>query len=132
MTKDTCQEMKNHLNQKVGFEGTLRLDPYWKSQPAACKENMEWKSELNLKQRQFSLVGQNFSRLEKVGHGLEQRGGRRQRAGNLRDTVRRICVESECTCFCEPIKGQSKTTKTYFCLLSQKLSSIKRTQWQQE
>ena len=21
----------------------------------------------------------------------------------------------ECTCFCKPIKGQSKTTKTYFC-----------------
>ena len=49
-----------------------------------------------------------------VGHGLEQQGGRRQRAGNLCDAVRRICVEDECTCFCEPIKGQSKTTKTYF------------------
>ena len=31
------------LNQKVGFEGTLRLDPYWKLQPAAYKLNMEWK-----------------------------------------------------------------------------------------
>ena len=27
-----CQEMKNHLTRKVGFEGTLRLDPYWKLQ----------------------------------------------------------------------------------------------------
>ena len=27
------------------------------------------------------------------------------------------CVEIECTCFCKPIKGQSKTTKTYFCQL---------------
>ena len=34
-----CQEMKIYLNQKVGFEGTLRLDPYWKSQPPAYKVN---------------------------------------------------------------------------------------------
>ena len=31
---------------------------------------MEWELELK---RQFSLVGQNFSWLEQVGHGLEQR-----------------------------------------------------------
>ena len=36
-----CQEMKVYLNQKVGFEGTLRLEPYWKLQPVAYKENME-------------------------------------------------------------------------------------------
>ena len=42
-----CQEMKNHLTRKVGFEGTPRLDPYWKLQPAAFKVNMEWKSELS-------------------------------------------------------------------------------------
>ena len=28
-----------------------------------------------------------------------------------------FCVEIECTCFCKPIKGQSKTTKTYSCQL---------------
>ena len=27
-----CQETKIHLNQKVAFEGTLRLDPHWKLQ----------------------------------------------------------------------------------------------------
>ena len=37
------QEMKNHLTRKVGFEGTLRLDPCWKSQPATYKVIMEWK-----------------------------------------------------------------------------------------
>ena len=62
-------------------------------------------------------MGQNFSWLKKVGHGFEQQRERRQRAGNLWDAVRRLCVENECICFCEPIKGQSKTTKTYFCLL---------------
>ena len=43
-----CQEMKTHLNQKVGFDGTLKLDPSWKSQLATYKVNMEWKLELNL------------------------------------------------------------------------------------
>ena len=43
-----CQEMKKHLNRKVGSEGTTKLDPCWKSQPAICKVNMEWKLELKL------------------------------------------------------------------------------------
>ena len=43
-----CQEMKVHQNRNVGFEGTPRLDPYWKLQPVAYKVNMEWKSELSL------------------------------------------------------------------------------------
>ena len=61
MTKDTeefsqfteavstlCQEMKNHLTRKVGFEGTPKLDQCKKSQPTTCKVNMEWKLKLNL------------------------------------------------------------------------------------
>ena len=43
-----CHEMTNQLNRKVGFEGTPKLAPCWKSQPATCKVNMEWKLELNL------------------------------------------------------------------------------------
>ena len=43
-----CQETKVHLNQKVGFEGTPRLGPYWKLQPVAYKANMEWKSKSSL------------------------------------------------------------------------------------
>ena len=35
-------------DQKVGFEGTLRLDPCWKSQPATSKVIMDWKLELSL------------------------------------------------------------------------------------
>ena len=42
------RETKVYLNQKVGSEGTPRLDPYWKLQPVAYKVNMEWKSELSL------------------------------------------------------------------------------------
>ena len=111
-----CQETKVHLNQKVASEGTPSLDPYWKLQLVADKVNMEWKSELeSVNERQFSLVGQNFSRLEQVGHELE-----RQRAGNFRNAVQRMSVEIECKWFCNPVKGQSKTTKTYFCQLIHK------------
>ena len=64
MTKDTeefsqftdsvaCREYtlpkdENHLTRKVGYEGILKLGPYWKSQPVTYKVNLEWKSELNL------------------------------------------------------------------------------------
>ena len=121
--------MKNYLTRKVGFEGTLQLGPCWKSQPVTYEVKKEWKYNWICKQRQFSLVGQNFSWLEHVGHGLEQQGGRRQRAGNLWDAVRRICVENECTCFCDPIKSQSKTTKTYFNLLIYKNYPICERSW---
>ena len=36
------------LTRKVGFEGTPELGPYWKSQQATYKVNIEWKLELNL------------------------------------------------------------------------------------
>ena len=44
----TWRRDENSSEPKVGFEGTLRLDPYWKSQPATCKVNMELKLELSL------------------------------------------------------------------------------------
>ena len=59
MTKDTeefsqftdsvaCREYtlprdEKSTARKVGCKGTPKLDPYWKSQPATCKVNMEWK-----------------------------------------------------------------------------------------
>ena len=52
--------VKSFLTRKVGFEGTPRLGPHWKSQPATYKVNLEWKLEF-CEQRQFSLVGQHFS-----------------------------------------------------------------------
>ena len=65
-------------------------------------------------------MGQNFSWLKQVGHELEQQRAWRQRSGNFRNAVRRICVKIECRWFCKPIKGQSKTTKTRFCQLFHK------------
>ena len=34
-----CHEMKNQLTRKVGFEGTPKLGPCWKSEPVTCKVN---------------------------------------------------------------------------------------------
>ena len=35
------QETMDHHNQEDGFRDTQKLDPCWKSQPAACMVNME-------------------------------------------------------------------------------------------
>ena len=43
-----CQKMKTQLTRKVGFEGTPKLDPCWKSQPATYKVHMEWKLAFSL------------------------------------------------------------------------------------
>ena len=63
---------------------------------------MEWQWELSVWTKKFLLMGKNFSLLKQVGHELEQ-----QRAGNLRNAVRRICAKIECRWFCNPIKGHS-------------------------
>ena len=44
----TLPRDEKNLNQKVGFEGTLRLDPFWKLQLVGYKVSMEWKKELSL------------------------------------------------------------------------------------
>ena len=112
----TCREYTlprdEEASQPKGWiEGIPKLAPCWKLQPVACTVSTELRSELCLcKQRQFSLLGQNFSWLKQVGHEFEQ-----QWAGNLRNAVRRICVKIECEWFCMPVKGQSKTTNTRTC-----------------
>ena len=40
-----CQETKKHRNQKVGSEGTPKLDPFWKSQPVTWTVSSELRSE---------------------------------------------------------------------------------------
>ena len=111
-----CQEMKNHLIRKVGFEGTPRLDPHWKLQPVAYKVNMEWRSELKSVNKDNSHSWVRISHgFKQIGHDFEQ-----QWAGNFRSAVRRICVEIEYEWFCMSIKGRSKTTKTRTCQLFHK------------
>ena len=42
----TLPRDEEHRNQKVGSEGTPKLDPYWKLQLVACTVGVEWKSGL--------------------------------------------------------------------------------------
>ena len=96
-----CQKMKHHLTQKVGFEGIPKLGPYWKLQPVAYKVNMEWKIRIESVNKDNAHSWVRISHgLNKIGHELEQQQGWPQRAGNLSDAVRRLCVEKTCTCFC--------------------------------
>ena len=88
-----CQETKKHLNRKVGSEGTLRLDPHWKLQFVALQRKHGVWIRIMAINKKFSLVGQNFTWLEKVGHKLEQQWARRRRAVNLRNAVRKLCVK---------------------------------------
>ena len=74
-------------------------------------------------------MGQNFSWPEYAVHELEQRGAGRQRAGNFRDAVRRTIVENQCTCYCEPIKGQSKPQRSTSASSSTKTILIEERSW---
>ena len=55
-----CQEMKNHLTRKVGFEGTPKFHPCYKSQPPTCKGHVEWKLELNVWTKTILTRGSEF------------------------------------------------------------------------
>ena len=57
-------EMKNHLTRKVGFEGTPKLGPYWKSQPATYKVNLEWKFRIE------TVNKDNSHSWVRISHGL--------------------------------------------------------------
>ena len=46
--QDSWKQLKRDdksTDPKGWIQGTPKLDPYWTSQPATCKANMEWKSE---------------------------------------------------------------------------------------
>ena len=141
------QERVEKLSQKygvikfctdAGFLTTVEVGQYFMTKDteevsqftdsAACREYTLPRDENSSEQKgwirgkaPFSFVGQIFSWLEKIGHGLEQQGGRRQRAGNLWDAVRRICVEDECTCFlASRSKAEAKPHRRTFCQLIHK------------
>ena len=92
------------------------------------KNGMEIRIESVTKDNSHSW-GQNFSWLEKFGHKLEKPGPRRQRAGNLRNAVRRQCVKIECTCFCGPSKARAKPQRRIFASSSTKTVPIGERTW---
>ena len=54
------RDEKSIWPRKVGFEGISNLGPCWKSQPATCKVNVEWKLELNLWTKTILNRGSDF------------------------------------------------------------------------
>ena len=106
--------------RKVGFGWTLRLDPYWKSQFVAHKANTEWKSELSLWTRTILTRGSEFLMACISWSRTWTTKSRTTTSRKPEKCSSKISVEIEYTCFCKPIKGQSKTTKTYFCQFNHK------------
>ena len=134
------QEVKNQLHRKVGFEGTPKLNPCWKSQPVTCKVNTEWKLELNLWRKTILIRGSEFLMdIEQVGHRLDRQRVRRQRAGDFYNEDGSICVckagqrlnqNREDFPLLAHLQGLYLFLKEHGLRLNQELKSIKRTQWQ--
>ena len=74
-------------------------------------------------------MGQNFSWIEQVGHGLEQQRIRRQRAGNLWDEVWRICVENNVLAFASRSKAKAKPRRRTFACSSTRAVPIGERSW---
>ena len=76
-------ETTKQLTRKVGFEGTPTLGPYWKSQPVTYKgkRGVEIRIE-SVNKDNLSIVGQNFSWPDHIGHSLDRQGVRWPRAGD--------------------------------------------------
>ena len=98
-----------------GIRGITKIGPVLEVTTCCLQDEYGVQIRIVSEQWQFSLMGQNFSWPKQVGHELEQ-----QRARNLCNVVRKICVKIECGWFCKPIKGKSKTTETRFCQLINK------------
>ena len=92
-------EMTNQLTRKVGFKGTPKLDPCWKSQPVTYKVNTEWKSELNLWTNTILSRGSEiFNGLNKLVTDLIDK----EYDDNEQETS---TTKTEVFCVCKPIQG---------------------------
>ena len=98
--------MKNFLTRKVGFEGTPKWRPCWKSQPATYKVNTNWKLEIE------SVNEDNSHSWVRISHGLKKLVTdliNKEYHDNEQQTSEMqfedFALENECTCFCEPIKS---------------------------
>ena len=103
----TLPRDKNHLTQKIGFEGTPKLDPCWKLPPVTYKVNTEWKSELNLRTKTI------LTSWVRISHGLnklvtdlidKEYDDNEQETSETKTGSIRVC---------KPIKGFGKTEKIF-------------------
>ena len=137
------QEMKNHLTRKVGFEGTPKFDPSWKSQPATCKVIMEWKLELNLWTKTILTRGSEFlmdwtswsqiwSTTSRKPQRCSSKTMRWKRMYLLLHADQRLKQNREDLPLLAHLQELYLFLKEHGLILNQELNSIKRTQWQKD
>ena len=103
------------------------MGPYWKLQLAAYKVNDGVEIRIkSVNEDNSHSMGRNFSWLEKIGHELEQQGPRRQRAGNLRNAVRKLCVKLNVSDFASRSKAKAKPQRRDSASSSQELYLLVR------
>ena len=133
--------MKNQLTRKVGFEGTPKLDPCWKSQPVTCKVNTEWKLELNLLTKTILSRGSEFlmdwtiwsQTWSTKSTTTTSRNPLKRRRKYLRlQADQRLKQNREDLPLLAHLQGLYLFLKEDGLKLNQELNSIKRTQWQKE
>ena len=130
-------KMKNHLTRKVGFEGTPKFGLCWKSQPATCKVNMEWKSELNLQTKTILTRGPEFlmdwtswsqTWSTRSTTTTSRRLSQRRRKYLRVQVDRRLKQNREDLQLLAHLQGLYIFLKENGLILNQELNSIKRTQ----
>ena len=73
-------------------------------------------------------MGQNFSRIEQVGHRLDRQRVRRQRAGDVWTEDGNFCVEDGGICVCKPIQAKAKPRRpSTTCSSSRTIPLLERT-----
>ena len=118
----TCRK-KNLSSSEGWIRMNIKIGPMLETE-----KNVEWKIGIE------SLHRDNSHSCNRISHYMNKLitdlSTNKKDDNNEQETFEMqfedFCVENECTCFSEPIKGWSKITKTYFCkelrlMLSQKI-----------
>ena len=114
---------RKSITTKRMIQGNTNVGPVLVLATCCLHGVRSWDQNLVFEQRQYLLLGQNFSWITKVCDELEQQWNR-----NSRRSARRICVKTGCERFCMPIEGKSTTTKKRTCRLFTKNSPY----WEKE
>ena len=93
----TCREKTLPRDDKTTdpkgwIQGNTKIGPVLEVTTSYLQGKHEVEIRVDSVNRQFSLVGQNFSRPEKVCRRLDRQGVRRRRAGDLYNEDGSICV----------------------------------------
>ena len=119
----TCREYtlprdENSTDAKGWIRGNTKIGPVLEVTTSYLQGKCGVKIENESVNKDNSHSWVRISRgLNKLVTDLIDKELRRQRAVNLSDEVRRICVKDGSIRFCKPIKGQSKTKKIFHFLL---------------